>query len=68
MKNSMQIPYIPPNVDFPDDATEQLQGNASWAADYTEAVLKEEVVGGGLREEICRWTTNKKKNNYFIIK
>jgi len=27
MKNPMQVPYIPPNVDFPDDAAKQ--GNAS---------------------------------------
>lgn len=59
MKNPMQVPYIPPNVDFPDDAAKQ--GIASWAADSTEVVFKVAAIGGGGHEDTSSYTTKKEK-------
>ena len=64
-KNPLQLPYIPPNVDFPDDAAQQ--GDASWAADSTKAVFKKAVVGRGWHDDSSRYTTKNEKK-YFIIK
>ena len=59
MKNLMQLPYIPPNVAFLDDAVQQ--GNTIWVADSTEAVLYETVMGCGWHDDASRYTTKKEK-------
>ena len=68
MKNPMQLHYIPPIVDFPDDAVQQ--GNTSWAADSTEAVLYEAVMGCGWHDDASRYTTKKEKKviHYQVTK